>query len=78
MVPLLFSLADVMAMIPKELQILPRLTTEQFSTLPQSIFDELWSREDGSVSGSCSQVASSLHDGALHCICGWHGELCSQ
>ena len=42
---------------------------EQFPTLPQSILNELWSREDSSVSGSCSHVASSLHDWALTCIC---------
>jgi len=41
------------------------LITEQFSTLPQSILNEIWSRENSSVSGSCSHVASSLHDGAL-------------
>ena len=40
--------------------------------------NELWSREDGSVSGSWSRVASSLPDGALTCICGCYGELCSQ
>ena len=37
--------------------------------------NEFWSREDGSVSGSCSHVASSLHDGALTCFCGCYGEL---
>ena len=35
------------------------LTTEEFSIYPQTISDELWSREDGGVSGSCSPVSSS-------------------
>ena len=71
MVPLLLSLED-------EFQILIHLTTEQFSSLIQSILNELWSRENSTVSGSCSHVASSLHDGALTCICGGYAELCSQ
>ena len=54
------------------------LTTEQFSPLSQFILNELWSRDDGSVSGSRSHVASSLHDRALTCIYGCYGELCSQ
>ncbi|KAI5617286.1 hypothetical protein C0J50_23231 [Silurus asotus] len=37
----------------KELQIWIRLTTEQFSTLPQSIFNEPWPRENYCASGSC-------------------------
>lgn len=37
----------------KEFEISVCLTTEQFSTLPQSSLNELWTREDGSVSGSC-------------------------
>ncbi len=45
---------------PKELQILIRLTTEQFSTLPQSILNEPWPRENACASGSCLDMASFL------------------
>jgi len=42
------------------------------------ILKELWSRENSSVSGSCSHTASSLHDGAL-LLRGWHNEqFCSS
>jgi len=34
----------------KEFQIIIHLITEQFFTLTPSILNELWSREDGSVS----------------------------
>ena len=54
------------------------LTTEQFSTLLQSILNQLWPTEGGSAPGSCSHMVSSLHGGALTCIRGWHDELCSQ
>ena len=36
------------------------LTSDQFSIYPQTISDDLWSREDSSVSGWCSYVSSSL------------------
>lgn len=39
-----------------------------FSTLPLYILNKLWPRGDSSVSGSCSQRASSLHDRALTCM----------
>ncbi len=45
---------------PKELQILIRLTTEQFSTLPQSILNEPWPRENACASRSCLDMASFL------------------
>lgn len=45
--------------------------SEQFSTLPESIWNELWS---SSVSGSCARTAS-LHGRALPCMCGWRGAL---
>lgn len=35
------------------------LTAEQFSTVPQSILNELWPRQDGGVSASCLHMASS-------------------
>ena len=54
------------------------LTTEQFSTLPQSILNELWASEDVGISGSCRHIASSLHHSSLTYICGYHSELCSQ
>ncbi len=44
----------------KELQILIRLTTEQFSTLPQSILNEPWPRENACASGSCLDMAYFL------------------
>ena len=44
---------------------LVHLTTEQFSILPQTILDEVWPREDSSVSGLCSHLASSLHGTAM-------------
>ena len=63
----------------KEFQILINLTTEQFSILLQTIFDELWAREDGSISGSCSHMASSLSDAALTSSDGLHSErFCVQ
>ena len=78
-IPLLFSLENAATMISKQNFRFPiHLTTEQFSTLPPSILNELWFREDSSVSGSCSHMAPSLHDRALTWICGWHGELWSQ
>lgn len=51
-------------------------TATEFSTLPQSILNEFWPREDRSVSGSCSHT-TSLHDRALNCIRRRHGEPCS-
>ncbi len=43
-----------------QLQILIRLTTEQFSTLPQSILNEPWPRENACASGSCLDMARPL------------------
>lgn len=45
----------------------------QFYTLRQAILNELWPREDTSVSESCSHVV-------LICmiVCGWHNKLCLQ
>ena len=60
------------------IQTMIHLTTEQFSILPKTMLDELWPREDGGVSGSCSHMTSSLHDTALTCFCGYQRELCSQ
>lgn len=37
----------------------------QFSTLPQSVLNDLWPRENVSVCGPCSHTASSLHDISL-------------
>lgn len=42
----------------KEFKILIYLTSEQLPTLSQSIFNELWLRKDGSISGSCLHMAS--------------------
>lgn len=53
----------------------------KISTLPtteQTSLNDLWLREDNSVSGSCSYLASSLHNRAITCICRWGGELGSQ
>lgn len=48
--------------------------TEEFSTLPQSILNKLWSREDGGISGSsCSHMAISMDDKVLSV----DGRLCS-
>lgn len=52
------------------------LATKPFYASPQFILNE--PKEDSSVSGSCSHVASSLHERALTCLCGQHSELCSQ
>ena len=47
------------------------LICPQNSFLSASVhLNELWSREDGRVSGLWSHVSSSLPDGALTCICG--------
>ena len=46
----------------KEHKSLIHLTTEPFSILPQTILDEFWFREDGSISGLCSHIAPSLND----------------
>lgn len=51
------------------------LTPEQFYTLPHYILNELWSREESCVPGSSSHRASSSHDRALTCICGWHNDF---
>lgn len=40
------------------------LSTEQFSILPRSILYEPWSTDNSNVSGSCSLMASFLHDRA--------------
>ncbi len=61
----------------KELQILIRLTTEQFSTLPQSILNEPWPRENACASGSCLDMASFLTYRVLAGNGEWHGGLCS-
>ncbi len=60
-----------------ELQILIRLTTEQFSTLPQSILNEPWPRENACASGSCLDMASFLTYRVLAGNGEWHGGLCS-
>uniref|UniRef100_A0A3Q3FSD5 SH3 and multiple ankyrin repeat domains 1 n=1 Tax=Kryptolebias marmoratus TaxID=37003 RepID=A0A3Q3FSD5_KRYMA len=66
-------------MVSKEcFEILICLTTEQFSSLPQFILNELWFREGSSVYGWCSHLASSLLDRDLTSICGCQGELCLQ
>ena len=57
----------------KEFQTLINLKTGQFS-----ILNELWPRDDSSVSVLCSRGASSFDDTALACSCGFHGELCSH
>ncbi len=61
----------------KELQILIRLTTEQSSTLPQSILNEPWPRENACASGSCLDMASFLTYRVLAGNGEWHGGLCS-
>lgn len=43
----------------KEFKILICLTSEQLPTLSQSIFNELWLRKDGGISGSCLHMAST-------------------
>lgn len=50
----------------------PLLMLWRFSTLPQSIVNELWL----SISGSCSHTTSSLY--TFICICASQSELCSQ
>lgn len=67
-----------MHVFQKESYISICLTTEQLSTFPLFVLNELWPREVGSISGSCSHRASSLHDGPLTCICGAHSEFGSQ
>lgn len=59
----------------KEFQISINLITEHFSDLSQSILINLWPKEDSSVSGSYSHMASSVHKRALTCICGWRRKL---
>ena len=61
-------------MISAKEYILIPISTKRFPTLPQSILKELWPKEDGSVSGSCSQMAPSLHDEDFACIRAKHGE----
>lgn len=46
-------------------------SSEQFSTLPQFILNELCPKEDSDISASRSHVDSSLNDRALICIHGW-------
>jgi len=72
MVPLLFSPGEH----PKGCHILIYLTTEPFSTLPQSLLNEFQAREDGSISGSCLHMASSLHEGGFnqHLWTAWQTE----
>lgn len=53
---------------PKRISNFNYLTTGEFSTLLQSILNELWPREDASVSGSHSHMASSLHARGLTCV----------
>ncbi len=53
-----------------------RLTIEYFSTLKQSILNEPWPTGQDGASGTCSHMASFLHDRALVGICRWHGGLC--
>lgn len=71
MVLLLFSPPDTASMVfEKYFHISIYMTTKQFY--------ELWPRENRSASGLSSHVVSSLHETALTCICGLHGELCSK
>lgn len=56
----------------------PHLTTEQFSSSPQSIWNELWPRDNGIVSLWRLHTTSSLHDITLGIICGWKVGLCLQ
>jgi len=62
--PLLVSLGNTASIIQKK----------NFKFQPRSsfsLFPQLWPREEGGVSGSCSHMAPYLHDKALTCICGW-------
>lgn len=43
-----------------------------------TIFNELWLREDGCISGTCLHMAFSLHIRAYTWVFGWHSKLCSQ
>ncbi len=54
-----------------------RLTTEQFSTLPQSILNKPWPRENTCASGSCLDMASFLTYRVLAGNGEWHDGLCS-
>jgi len=74
-VALLFSAYGVASMHWKKNLI--RLTTIQFYSLRQSIWNELWPRGDVIISISCSHMISPLHDRASACNSGWHSELCS-
>lgn len=57
-VPLIFSSRDALSMFQNKCPISVCLTTEQFSIFSQSILNELWSKDDSSIVGSCSYVAS--------------------
>ncbi len=74
----LFSPDDMASQFSKKnFKILIRLTTEQFSTLPQSILNEPWPRENACASGSCLDMASFLTYRVLAGNGEWHGGLCS-
>lgn len=60
MVHFLFILQDTMSMFPKKNFKFRFNSTEQFSTLAQSILNEPWLREDGSVSVSYSHLTSVM------------------
>ncbi len=49
-----------------------------FSTLPQSILNEPWPRENACASGSCLDMASFLTYRVLASNGEWHGGLCSR
>lgn len=73
MVQFLLSPEDVASMLSKNNSILRFVWQNSF----YCILNELWSRDDSSVSGLCSSMTSSQHDKALTCTCGWHNTLCS-
>lgn len=69
---LLFSLKNMAYIFSKK--------NLQFSVFHFASFNlnKSWLREDSSVSGSRSHMASSLHGIALPYMCGWHCNLCLQ
>lgn len=66
MVQFLLSPEDVASMLSKKNSILRIVWQNSF----YFILNELWSRDDSSVSGLCSSMTSSQHDKALTCTCG--------
>ncbi len=53
------------------------IVTGSFSTLPQSILNEPWPRENACASGSCLDMASFLTYRVLAGNGEWHDGLCS-